>query len=258
MRQQIHIKTLVKQAVFGGGGCGNSETNKQQQQQDNIISSTIASIYRHGSADRFIKPLILLAVISIGAILTAGAGHELVSDLKNNVKDDCNLCAASMNTNKNNNNNYYKKPTPIPPPTHLFEFGSRAIYTKDGAVNVFDFDRVNAAWIPRGQPIQETLKDYAGWSLSLSRDGNSLSIASLEENKSAAYYYGSKSSNHKKRSSRVFEYNVDSNSWVLQRGGPVVDDENASSHVVLDAAQFVMEIPEHGHESEGISVTRFA
>jgi hypothetical protein len=261
MWQPIHtIRTFVHQAVFGGGDGNNGETKKQQQQQqqdNNIASFTIACIRRH--CDRFVKPLILLAVISVGTILATAASHELVSDLKNNMEDyDCNLCAANSNNINKSDNYYYKKPTPIPPPTHLFEFGSRAIYTKDGAVNVFDFDRINAAWIPRGQPIQEKLKDYAGWSLSLSRDGNSLSIASVEET-SPTYYGSSKTSNgNKKRSPRVFEYHVDSNSWVLQRGGPIVDDENASSHVVLDAAQFIMEIPEHGYESEGISVTRFA
>jgi hypothetical protein len=252
MWQQLHIKTLLV------GSASSGETSKQQQQViPNRFSSTLARIHRHG--DKIFKPLILMAFIVMGVILTAAAGHELVDDLKNNV-EDCSLCAASMITNNsynfnsinnNINNNNNDRPTPIPPPTHLFELGNRAIYTKDGAVNVFHFDRAKAVWVPMGQPIQETLKDYAGWSLSLSRDGNSLSMASLEEETG---YYGSKK-NKSKRSTRVFEYHVESNSWVRRAG--VVDDENSSTNVVLEEAQFIMAIPEHGKESQGISVTRF-
>lgn len=61
-----------------------------------------------------------------------------------------------------------------------------------------------------------------------------------------------------KRTTRVFEYHVELNSWIQRSDVVVENDDNASTNVVLEEAQFIMEIPEHGDESQGISVTRFS
>ncbi|WP_117003302.1 DUF4347 domain-containing protein, partial [Cysteiniphilum litorale] len=97
--------------------------------------------------------------------------------------------------------------------------------TDAGRVDVYSFN--GSSWVLKGNSILgENLSDYAGYSVSLSADGNRVAVGA----------YGDDTGTNNRGSVRIYEYNSSTNSWIKMGSNLLGDISSTSDYFGISVA----------------------